>query len=82
MATCPTVKVKDDSARGYRIINASDFDPDVHIRYAGEVDWDLARNGYWTVYKGDEEVASGRGRDTLDDALADYNVSRHDTDGA
>ena len=29
----PTVKIKADSAKGYRIINASAFDPKVHVKY-------------------------------------------------
>lgn len=31
--TIPTVKIKSDRPKGYRIINESDFDPKVHERF-------------------------------------------------
>ena len=31
MASVPTIKILADTAKGYRIINASDFDPARHV---------------------------------------------------
>lgn len=88
MATVPTVKVVDeDTEYGYRIINRDDYDSSVHELYGDVddgseefpelvlpegVDYELARNGYWTVYRHGEEVDSGRTREALYEALEEY----------
>lgn len=85
MGLVPTVKVADDTFdRGYRIIAKKDYDSDEHTLYSerdtpddeSPYSYELASNGFWTVYGGGEEVAAGRGKDDLDIALADVGESR------
>lgn len=33
----PTIKIQKDSARGWHIINLSDFDPDKHVKFEEDV---------------------------------------------
>lgn len=83
MGLVPTVKVvKEDSDRGYMIIAEEDYDPDQHTPYSerGEEEspysYGLASNGFWTVYEDGDEVASGRGKESLDVALAEVGETR------
>lgn len=83
MGLVPTVKVADDTFdRGYRIIAKKDYDSDQHTLYSEREEkespysYELASNGFWTVYEDGEEIASGRGKDDLDIALADVGESR------
>lgn len=88
MATVPTVKIKsEDTDLGYVIINKEDYDSEVHELYGDvdggaeefpdlvlpdEVDYELASNGFWTIYKDGEEVEDGRTKEALHSALQDY----------
>lgn len=80
MAIVPTVKVvKETSDRGYMIIAEEDFDPDEHTLYdrdlkteVGDVSYEIADNGWWTIYRDGEEIDSGRGEESLSDALSQY----------
>jgi len=76
MGLVPTVKVADDAfERGYKIIAEEDFDPDEHERYVEGYSYELAKNGFWTIYSGEEEVDSGRKKEALSSALEDLGTS-------
>lgn len=76
MGLVPTIKVADDTfERGYKIIAKEDFDPEVHEPYEEGYSYELASNGFWTLYQAGEEVDSGRGKDGLVDALEDRDSS-------
>ena len=57
----------------YKTINKKDYDPGEHTIYedaaedstAEDLTYDYSQNGYWSVYKGGEEVESGRGKEAL-----------------
>lgn len=66
-----------DPVDGFMWIHESDFDPEVHTKFdtpddhgtVEDYEWTKAPNGYWSIEKDGEEVASGRGQETLDEAL-------------
>lgn len=49
----PTVKVKRNNDRGFRIINESDFDPDKHKLFDGDASEPLTRDSLAKMKKAD-----------------------------
>lgn len=87
MPEIPTVRIVHDGfEQGFVRINEEDFDPHEHTLYgdeslleedssseeSGSVDYELANNGWWTIYEDGEAVDSGRGEDALNEALSEY----------
>lgn len=82
-----TVKVQADAdfSTDFIRIPEEEYDPEVHDLYEDEeppedpepeVTYTLAGNGFWTVYVDGEDEASGRGKEDLDIALAEWEESR------
>jgi hypothetical protein len=42
----------------------------------GEIDWEIADNGWWTITAQGKEVDRGRGEDSLNEALQERGIDR------